>query len=75
MGWLPKWPVAGLVVVKVRVTFENSTSVPPVTQTWSVEGPLDSKGAGLPLPVILASLVITKRPVVAGVSTGQALVS
>ena len=75
MGWLPKCPVAGLVLVNVRVTFENSTSVPPVMQTWSVDGPFASKGAGLPLPVILASPVTTKRPVVVGLSVGQALVS
>ena len=51
-------------------------SVPPVMQTCSVDSPLaTSKGAGLPLPVMLAWPVTTKRTVVGGLSAGQTLAS
>jgi len=53
MAWVPKCTVAGLVLVNIKVTFEYSTSVPPVMQTFSVDGPFASKGAALPLPVML----------------------
>lgn len=61
--------------MNVRATFEYSTSVPPVMQTCSVEGPFTSNGAGVPLAVMLGWPVTTKRAVEAGLSAGQTLVS
>ena len=75
MGWPPKCEVAAG-PVKTKVTFENWTSVPPLMQTCSVDGPLVSKGAELPLPVMLTGPVTTKPgTVVAGLLAGQTLVS
>ena len=74
MAWVPKCPVAG--PVNTRLTFENGTSAPPVMQTCRVDGPLASKGAGFPLPVMLTWPVTTKPAlVVAGLLAGQTLVS
>src|SRR5579862_4195741 len=74
MAWVPKWPVAG--PVKTSDTFENGTWAPPVMQTCSVEGPLASKGAGFPLPVMLTGPVSTKPAlVVAGLLAGQTVKS
>ena len=61
--------------MNAMVTFENSTSVPPVMQTCSMDGPLASNGAAVPLPVILGWPMTTKRTVVEGLSAGQTLVS
>ena len=70
----PKCPVAG--PVYTRVMFENSTSVPPVMQSWIEDVPLDSKVAGPPFPVVVAILVTTiPEPVVGGLLAGQTLVS
>lgn len=69
---MPKCPVAG--PVNTKVMLENSTSDPPVIQTCSVVGPLASKGAGFPLPVMNVAVPFTlKRVVVAGLSAGQPL--
>ena len=66
----PKCPVAG--PVYTRVMFEKSTCDPPVMQTWSVDEPLDSKGAGPPFAEVVAVLVTTTpEPVVAGLLAGQ----
>jgi len=48
----PKWPLAG--DPNTRVTLENGTSVPPLTQTCSIDSTVSffEKGAGAPLPVI-----------------------
>jgi hypothetical protein len=71
-GWGPKCEVAG--PVYTRVTFENATSVPPVMQTCSVDGPFASKVAGPPFPVVVAVPVTTiAAPVVGGLKTGQTL--
>jgi hypothetical protein len=54
--------------------FENATVDPPVMQTWIVDGPFDSKDAGLPFPAVVAVLVATTpEPVVAGLFAGQTL--
>ena len=72
---VPKCPVAGPVYTIVK--FENSTSVPPVIQICSVDGPLDSKDAGPPFPEVVAGvlLITIPEPVVAGLKAGQTLVS
>ena len=45
-------------------------------QTWIVDGPLDSKVAGLPFPEVVAVPVTTRPvPVVGGLLAGQTLVS
>ena len=70
----PKCPVAG--PVYTRVMFEKETCDPPVRQIWIVDAPLDSNGAGLPFPVVVAVLVTTTpAPVVGGLLAGQTLVS
>src|ERR1700688_442362 len=75
IGWPPKCPVAAG-HINSKVTFENWISVPPLMQTCSVDGPLASKGAGLPLPVMLTGPVTTKPgTVVGGLLVGQTLVS
>jgi hypothetical protein len=56
--------------------FENETDDPPKRHTWSVDDPFDSKGAGLPLPVVVAvPVTTTPGPVVAGLLAGQTDVS
>src|ERR1039457_5994784 len=70
----PKGPCA--VPVVTRVMFENWTCDPPLRQTWSVDAPLDSKGAGLPFPEVMAVVVTTTpEPVVGGLLAGQTVVS
>jgi len=70
----PKCPVAGPVYTSVM--FENATSVPPVIQICSVDAPLDSKGAGLPFPEVVAvAVTTTPEPVVGGLLAGHTLVS
>ena len=74
IGCGPKCPVAG--PVYTRVIFEKLTCDPPVRQTWSVDAPLDSKGAEFPLAEVVAVLVTTTpEPVVGGLLAGQTLVS
>jgi hypothetical protein len=53
----PKWPLAG--DPNTRVTLENGTSDPPLTQTCSMDSTVSffEKGAGPPLPVIYAGPV------------------
>jgi len=70
IAWGPKWLVAGPVYTRLR--FEYEVVEPPVMQTWSVDAPLDSKGAGLPFPpVVAAPVTTTAGPVVAGLLAGQ----
>ena len=60
----------------IRLRFENETTEPPVMHTLRVDAPLDSKGAGLPLPVVVAvPVTTTPGPVVAGLLAGQTDVS
>src|SRR4029077_5123635 len=56
----PKWPLAG--APNTRVTLENGTSDPPLTQTCSVDSTVSpfENGAGAPLPVIVARPVTMK---------------
>jgi hypothetical protein len=49
---VPKWPVAG--PVYTSVTFDHSISDPPMIQTCRVDGPILSKGAGLPFAEVVA---------------------
>lgn len=53
----PKWPLAG--DPNTKVTLENGTSDPPLTQTCSMDNTVSffEKGAGPPLPVIYAGPV------------------
>jgi hypothetical protein len=74
IGCVPKCPLAGPVYTIVR--FENSTSDPPVMQTWSEDAPLESKGAGPPFAdVVAVELITTPGTVVAGLFAGQTDVS
>jgi hypothetical protein len=74
IAWGPKWLVAG--PVYTILIFENETEDPPKMHTWSVDAPFDSKGAGLPLPVVVAvPVTTTPGPVVAGLFAGQTEVS
>jgi len=70
----PKCPVAG--PVYTNVTFDHSTLDPPMMQTCRVDGPILSKGAGLPFAEVVAGPVIIRPyPVDAGLLAGHVLVS
>src|SRR5664279_2529826 len=78
MGSVPKCPVAGPANTNVMLEYwtSDAPSVPPLTQTCSIDAPFFSKAAAFPLPEMqLAVPLTTKRAVFVGLKVGQLLVS